>query len=83
MSKQLQKAVGYLHSIGIIHTDLKPENILMRKDGKFHKLRDKITGKKYHLPRNCNIKLIDFGNAVFEDEDDIMHISYKILAICI
>lgn len=61
--------------MGIIHTDLKPENILLKTDGKFHKIRDKTSSKKYYLPRNTDIKLIDFGNAVFEDEEDILHTS--------
>ena len=64
-----------MHSIGIVHTDLKPENILLMRDQKFVKFKDKSTGKKYNLPRDMNIKLIDFGNAVLEDEEDCLHTS--------
>ena len=64
MAKSILKAVGYLHSIGIIHTDLKPENILI-KDEKLLKFRDTVTGKKIYLPEKVRIKLIDFGTPVF------------------
>jgi calcium-dependent protein kinase len=51
--KSLLSAISYCHERNIIHRDLKPENILF----------DNISGKD----RNFEIKVIDFGAAVFLD----------------
>jgi serine/threonine protein kinase len=64
-----------LHGIGIIHTDLKPENILLKKEGRFHKCKDRKNYTKYYIPRDTDIKLIDFGNAVVADEEDVVYTS--------
>lgn len=64
-----------MHGIGIIHTDLKPENILLKKDGRFHKCKDRKNYTKYYIPRDTDIKLIDFGNAVVADEEDVVYTS--------
>jgi calcium-dependent protein kinase len=52
--KQLISAITYCHAKGVVHRDLKPENILI----------DSITeGNK------INIKVIDFGTAMFFSPD--------------
>jgi serine/threonine protein kinase len=46
------------------HTDIKPENILLLDDATTEEV-DVKTGKKYLVPVNPSIKVIDFGNARF------------------
>lgn len=71
---QLLFAVSFLHSCGIIHTDLKPENILFRDiSSSFLKKR---SGKLDLDGRQ--IRLIDFGNAVFSgDGSEISTAHYR------
>ena len=52
--KQLLSAITYCHAKGIVHRDLKPENILI----------DSISESK-----KINIKVIDFGTAMFFSPD--------------
>jgi dual-specificity kinase len=54
-----------LHSLNIIHTDLKPENILLVSDDSYYV---KCGRKSKKLLINTEIRLIDFGCAVFNDE---------------
>jgi len=48
---QLCAALHYLHSKGFVHGDLKPENII-------------VAPSHVHSPKQPQLKLIDFGNAV-------------------
>lgn len=66
MSFQLVRAVKFLHDMKLTHTDLKPENILF-EDDRYEETKSK-SGKTVRVIKNCNIKLIDFGSATFEDE---------------
>jgi serine/threonine protein kinase len=52
---QIFEAVGYLHSLGIIHRDLKPENVMLQLNNKDENKVD-------------NVKLIDFGFAIYYEE---------------
>ena len=52
--KQLISAITYCHAKGVVHRDLKPENILI----------DSITEDN-----KINIKVIDFGTAMFYSPD--------------
>lgn len=54
ITRQLLGAITYCHSRGIVHRDLKPENTLI----------DSITADG-----KLNIKIIDFGAALFVDPD--------------
>ena len=66
MSFQLIRAVKFLHDMKLTHTDLKPENILF-VDDRYDEFKSR-SGKTVRVIRDCNIKLIDFGSATFENE---------------
>jgi len=61
ISRQIIEAVAFCRNIGLTHTDLKLENVLLYKD-------DYEVTKKKKRPRSCEIRLIDFGGATFEDQ---------------
>lgn len=66
--KQLLQAVAYMHELTLIHTDLKPENILLTSQDL---IKDSPpvgfkTGRR--LPSSTDIKVIDFGSAIFESD---------------
>lgn len=80
MAKQLIRSVCFLHDLGIIHTDLKPENVVLCDESYVEKdlpatvvrslsarRRDASGGKRRFLT-NPEIKVIDFGSAVFHKE---------------
>lgn len=80
VSKQLIRSVCFLHDLGIIHTDLKPENILLCDESFVEKQmppgaistmsprRQSVSGGKRRFLTNPEVKLIDFGSAVFHNE---------------
>lgn len=71
-ARQCLEALVFLHGkLQMTHTDLKPENILLEsmdpaRPSSFP--RAKSDKYRYVRPSNSNIKLIDFGNATYEDE---------------
>jgi len=82
-ARQCMQALMFLHDrLHMTHTDLKPENILLcsmaePRPATFHReqawLRarggsTKSRPSQYMRPYNAQIKLIDFGNATYEDE---------------
>ncbi|KFB36427.1 AGAP013457-PA-like protein [Anopheles sinensis] len=69
MAYQLCFAVNFLHSIKLTHTDLKPENILF-VNSEFTTVPSNSTRKSREVRHvNCSdIRLIDFGNAIFDHE---------------
>lgn len=81
-TKQMLEGLGFLHSrLSMTHTDLKPENILLvtRKPAhpsEFPREGHNVNGKRspqgrssgYTRPVSNEIKIIDFGNATYEDE---------------
>ncbi|SCU87641.1 LAMI_0D06898g1_1 [Lachancea mirantina] len=80
ISKQLIRSVCFLHDLGIIHTDLKPENILLCDESYVSKplsqqaiaslspRRRTASGGERKFLTNPEVKLIDFGSAVFYNE---------------
>lgn len=79
-ARQLIRSVCFLHDLGIIHTDLKPENILLVDESCIHRdlspkilktlstrRREASKGKRKILV-HPEIKIIDFGSAVFHQE---------------
>ncbi|KAJ9462788.1 Serine/threonine-protein kinase AFC2 [Diplonema papillatum] len=56
---QLGAALNYLHAhLRLIHTDLKPENILLEDPVE---TIDKMGNRRFDLPTNGKIRVIDFG----------------------
>ncbi|CCE65336.1 hypothetical protein TPHA_0K02030 [Tetrapisispora phaffii CBS 4417] len=82
VARQLIRSVCFLHDLGIIHTDLKPENILLVDDQKYltRQLPKEIVnhlsvrrknasdGGIQKILKNPEIKIIDFGSAIFYNE---------------
>lgn len=72
-ARQLLGSVAFLHDLHLIHTDLKPENILLvRNDYRLTVVS--VPGKRNAPTRtkrmlsSTDIRLIDFGSAIFEEE---------------
>ncbi|XP_073386051.1 serine/threonine-protein kinase AFC1 isoform X3 [Physcomitrium patens] len=65
----LLESVAYMHELTLIHTDLKPENILL-VSSEYLRVPDykaSNTGKHFkRVPKTSEIKLIDFGSAIFD-----------------
>lgn len=80
IAKQLIRSVCFLHDLGIIHTDLKPENILLCDETYVEKelpisvirsmsiRRKDASGGRRKFLTDPEIKIIDFGSAVFHNE---------------
>lgn len=81
IARQLIRSTCFLHDLGIIHTDLKPENILLC-DESFNEYqlppdivetlstRRKLASNNgmRKILKNPEIKIIDFGSAIFVNE---------------
>uniref|UniRef100_A0A8D8X1D8 Serine/threonine-protein kinase Doa n=1 Tax=Cacopsylla melanoneura TaxID=428564 RepID=A0A8D8X1D8_9HEMI len=67
MAYQLIYAVKFLHDHKLTHTDLKPENILF-VDSSYDVDYNKKKKREVHRVRRCDIRLIDFGSATFDEE---------------
>ena len=61
LATQLLRSICFLHDLNIIHTDLKPENILL-VDSSFMFIN------KSKVLNSLQIKLIDFGSAIFNKD---------------
>ncbi|ODA78802.1 hypothetical protein RJ55_06186 [Drechmeria coniospora] len=77
-ARQLFTSVAFLHDLNLIHTDLKPENILLRDDSyQTFTYNRNIPSSSTNVSRqatqrrvllDCEIRLIDFGSATFQDQ---------------
>lgn len=82
-ARQSLEALAFLHGrLQVTHTDLKPENILLEsmEPPRIAEFPREVTWQEarkpsksrsspaYVRPINSNIRLIDFGNATYEDE---------------
>jgi len=67
ISYQLIDGITHLHSLNIIHTDLKPENMILVND-QFENIINSDTKSVEKRLKQADIKIIDFGNAVFADD---------------
>lgn len=81
IARQLIRSVCFLHDLGIIHTDLKPENILLCDESYTeynlpieivntlsNRRKAASNGGKRKVLKNPEIKIIDFGSAIFHNE---------------
>jgi len=64
---ELCLSVSFLHNHRLTHTDLKPENVLFRKSDYYMVYLEKER-KKVRILHNPEVRLIDFGSAVFDHE---------------
>ncbi|SNX87096.1 related to Protein kinase lkh1 [Melanopsichium pennsylvanicum] len=68
-AKQLMQSVAFLHRLNLVHTDLKPENILLvSSEHSIVATSRRQNAKRKHVLHNTEIRLIDFGSAIFNDE---------------
>ncbi|AFZ80476.1 protein kinase domain containing protein [Theileria equi strain WA] len=68
---QMLKGLSFLRKKQLIHTDIKPENILLTcgKDDYIEvPFPRSTTGMMTKRPATADIKIIDFGSAIYEDE---------------
>ncbi|EAN33393.1 Protein kinase domain protein [Theileria parva strain Muguga] len=71
MAYQLLKGLSFLKKKRLVHTDIKPENILLvcgKDDFIEVPFPRSHTGMTTKRPAMSDIKLIDFGSAIYEDE---------------
>ncbi|XP_954566.1 serine-threonine protein kinase, putative [Theileria annulata] len=71
MAYQLLKGLSFLKKKRLVHTDIKPENILLvcgKDDFIEVPFPRSHTGMMTKRPAMSDIKLIDFGSAIYEDE---------------
>mmetsp|Transcript_54763 Transcript_54763/g.138311 ORF Transcript_54763/g.138311 Transcript_54763/m.138311 type:complete len:414 (-) Transcript_54763:54-1295(-) len=66
---QLLQCLSFLHAINVVHTDIKCRNMLLRDSRydvvPFPRGRNGATTRQL---RNCDIVMVDFGGAIFQDE---------------
>ncbi|XP_077595983.1 dual specificity protein kinase CLK4-like isoform X1 [Stigmatopora nigra] len=67
MAYQIFRAVSFLHRNKLTHTDLKPENILFVSSD-YDMEFNKDTKKDQMNMRSLDVKVVDFGTAVFDHE---------------
>ncbi|XP_034545881.1 dual specificity protein kinase CLK1 isoform X2 [Notolabrus celidotus] len=67
MAYQIVRAVRFLHKNKLTHTDLKPENILFI-DSDYDMEYNPDMKRDERTLRNPDVKIVDFGNATYEQE---------------
>ncbi|XP_034746575.1 dual specificity protein kinase CLK4-like isoform X2 [Etheostoma cragini] len=76
MAFQIFRAVCFLHRNKLTHTDLKPENILFVCSDYDLEYNDVMKCEERKV-RCCNVKVVDFGTAKFDDEDHESEVSTR------
>ncbi|PVU95097.1 hypothetical protein BB561_002052 [Smittium simulii] len=66
---QLLYGIAFAHSMKLVHTDLKPENILLTNSDYTYDYLDGKRDKMCKILKSPEIKIIDFGSAVFEEDE--------------
>lgn len=64
---QLCHSVNFLHKNGITHTDLKPDNFLF-VDSSYKNYHSSKLNRDIRIARRTDIRLIDFGSAVYDTD---------------
>jgi len=67
ISAQLLHTLAYLHVLSVIHADLKPENILLADSTYSLVTIGEVT---FNVPLSTSIRLVDFGTAVYDTQND-------------
>jgi dual-specificity kinase len=81
IAQQLLTACAGLHQIGVVHADIKPENILL-VDASYTTVQ--IQNLTVNVPLCTDIRLTDFGTAVFDSHEKPMIVvsrSYRPLEV--
>lgn len=65
LAYQICSAVKFLHNLNIIYTDLKPQNMVFVDSRTYEVMHN---GENHLIPFNTNIKIIDFGSALYEPD---------------
>jgi serine/threonine protein kinase len=70
ISKQLLKAVEFIHNSNFVHTDLKPENILLSIDNENNTniIKEKASQNTDLINNKVKTKIADFGSACFRQQ---------------
>jgi len=70
ISKQILKAVEFIHESGFVHTDLKPENILLSIDNEnnTNTIMEKASQNTDLINNKVLTKIGDFGSACLKDQ---------------
>lgn len=69
ITKNSLECLEFLHNtMRLTHTDLKLENLLFTYDGSSTVRNPRAQKMNMQRPNNADIKVIDFGNATFEDD---------------
>ena len=73
ISKQILKAVDFIHNSDFVHTDLKPENILLsieneNNENNNNTIKDKMSQNTDLINNKVLIKIADFGSACLKEQ---------------
>jgi len=67
ISYQLCSGIKFLQNHKILHIDLKPENMVF-VNHEYEIINESESRPDEKILKNCDIKIIDFGNAIFESD---------------
>ncbi|KFP44843.1 Dual specificity protein kinase CLK1, partial [Chlamydotis macqueenii] len=76
MAYQICQSVNFLHLNKLTHTDLKPDNIVFVSSDYREEYNPRLRCSERRL-KNPDIKVVDFGNAIYDDEYHCTVVSTK------